>query len=357
METFLAVILTGILIFIVACVQTGAKPKDAAASIKKTTKLLNEAVSKDKENKSNSPDYIYSWDENSDIIGGTNLDRFFVECILAGYTDFAVEKNIAKAELLAQKYNLDYSAGIGKLYERGLKAHEELNDRTQQRELNDARQAEKQAYEQSIRYAELFGKEKRKKMLNDQINTLYTALKNSDRYAEALSRYGQQKELNWGTWGGIASGIAGTGAGIATAIDVQSRNAQIRAQNEKFAQATMPEYMAVKGSQAEKRKSIESINKQLELLNEKLVANVSGEEVMKLLKVENVTVDVSETGAYIVTATVGPKKPLYMYDDMPAIADGTILAHVSDGNDELGAVKMVLPVEGVSQKLELWVWD
>ena len=40
-------------------------------------------------------------------IGGTDLDRFFVECVLAGCTDFSQEKNIAKAKLFAEKYEIN----------------------------------------------------------------------------------------------------------------------------------------------------------------------------------------------------------------------------------------------------------
>ena len=36
-------------------------------------------------------------------IGGTPLDRFFVECVLAEYNDFSVKKNAEKAKLLAEK--------------------------------------------------------------------------------------------------------------------------------------------------------------------------------------------------------------------------------------------------------------
>lgn len=49
-------------------------------------------------------------------IGGTTLDKFFVECVLASYNDFSLEKNIAKAKLLADKYGLKYPNGIQALY-------------------------------------------------------------------------------------------------------------------------------------------------------------------------------------------------------------------------------------------------
>lgn len=44
----------------------------------------------------------------AEVIGATMLDRFFVECVLMEVNDFSKQKNIQKAQLLAEKYNLEY---------------------------------------------------------------------------------------------------------------------------------------------------------------------------------------------------------------------------------------------------------
>lgn len=60
------------------------------------------------------------------MIGGTLLDRFFVECTLGG-TDFDNEEDIAKAKEIAKKYNLSYPfSGIESLYLAALENHKEL---------------------------------------------------------------------------------------------------------------------------------------------------------------------------------------------------------------------------------------
>ena len=60
------------------------------------------------------------------MIGGTLLDRFFVECTLSG-TDFDNEEDIAKAKEIAKKYNLSYPfSGIESLYLKALENHKEL---------------------------------------------------------------------------------------------------------------------------------------------------------------------------------------------------------------------------------------
>ena len=303
------------------------------------------------ENKSGSVDYVYKRNENPDVIGGTNLDRFFVECVMSRCNDFTVEKNIAKAKLLADKYNLSYSAGIETLFEQALKAHEKISDIIYNDILEKRREKERAEYNIRIKYAEYYGRDKRKAMLTDRMIELRNKAELLDKGAEMLVRGGQQQEQDWAIWGGIANGIAGPGAGVSTALDIQARNVQIRAQNEANMRATMPTYMAATGNASQNRTNANVIQKQIEALDEKLLSDMKSSEVMKLLEVTDSTVDVSRTGAFKVTATVRAKEKLLIYGDVPAIADGTIQAHVFDDTHEIGTVKMVLPVDGVSEKV------
>ena len=306
----------------------------------------------DAENKSGSADYVFKRNEDPNVIGGTSLDRFFVECVLSNCNDFTQEKNIAKAKLLAEKYNLNYSSGIENLYKEAFSAHEKVSGKILENKLAVKCQEEKEEYAQSIKYAEYYGKDKTIAMLTDKMQELRSRANSQNQYANMLMRSGQQQERDWATWCGIANGIAGAGAGISTALDIQAQNAQIRAQNEANMRAAMPAYMAVTGNASSNRKNADAIQKQIELLKEKLIAETPAAEVMEQLKVTNPTIEVSDTGAYKVTATVQAEKPLCIFGDVPAIADGTLLGHVLDENDkEIGTVKMVLPVNGVSDKV------
>ena len=58
-------------------------------------------------------------------------------------------------------------------------------------------------------------------MLTDRAAELRAEAKSQDQYAQMLMRSGQQKERDWALWGGVADGIAGFGAGVSTAIDLQ----------------------------------------------------------------------------------------------------------------------------------------
>ncbi len=328
----------GFAVLIVICWYFGAKDKAQKAADAE-------------ENKSGSADYVYKRNENPTVIGGTSLDRFFVECVLSGCNDLTMEKNIAKAKLLAEKYNLDYSNGLEKLYQQAFEAHEKISGKIMQDKLSVKRQEEREEYERLNRYSDYYGKDKTVAMLTDRMNELRSKASSQDRYAEMVMRSGQQQERDWAIWGGIANGIAGAGAGVSTALDVQAQNAQIRAQNEANMRAAMPMYMMVTGNASQNRKNADSIQRQIELLKEKLISDISAEDVMNLLEIVSPTVDVSETGAFKVTATIQAKEKLSIYGDVPAIADGTIIAHVISEEKEIGTAKMVLPVEGVSTKV------
>ena len=89
----------------------------------------------DAENKSGSADYVFKRNEDPNVIGGTSLDRFFVECVLSNCNDFTQEKNIAKAKLLAEKYNLNYSSGIENLYKEAFSAHEKVSGKILENKL------------------------------------------------------------------------------------------------------------------------------------------------------------------------------------------------------------------------------
>lgn len=286
-------------------------------------------------------------------IGGTDLDKFFVECVLSSCNDFQLEKNVAKAKLLADKYSLSYPDGIQILYENGLEAHESISGKIISDKLASLREKEREEYDNLTRYVSLFGKDKKIAMLTDRMNELRRKAASLDKGAEMLMRSTQQKERDWAIWGGIADGLAGPAAGIATAIDIQAQNAQIRAQNEANMRATMPAYMSVTGSASQNRANANAIEKEIQLMREKLISDISSEKVFEMLQVVNPTVEVSETGAFRVTATAETLKKLFIFDDVPAVADGTIVAHVFEDDKEIGTATMVLPVNGISSKTGL----
>lgn len=291
--------------------------------------------------------------KRAEAIGATKLDRFFVECVLAEADDFSKPKNVQRAQLLADKYYLKYPNGIEALYQQGLDGHKAVSQRFALSRLEEKRAEERKQFQQLNQYAELTGKAKRIAMLSDRAAQLRAEAKDQSQCADMLMRSGQQKEQDWAIWGGIANGIAGTGAGVSTAVDIQMQNMQIRAENEKRRQAALPEYMFMVNTAYGNRKNADRIMKEIEDLKLKLVSDESAAELMQMISFSNTDVLVSETGAAMVctSATLDPN--FKIFGDVPAIVDGTIIAKIYDGEQLCGTAQLVLPIYGLGKDIPL----
>ena len=291
--------------------------------------------------------------KQAEIIGATMLDRFFVECVLAEANDFTKPKNKQKAQLLADKYSLTYPNGIEALYEQAFNAHKAVSQRFVLNRLEEKRAEERKEFERLNKYSDLTGKAKRIAMLSDRAAELRAEAKSQDQYAQMLMRSGQQKERDWALWGGVADGIAGFGAGVSTAIDLQMQNIQIRAENEKRRQAALPGYMFMTSNAQGNRSNADAIMKEIENFKLKLVSEESSAELMKKISFSHTDVLVSETGAAMVCTCASVDPNFKIFEDVPAIVDGTIIAKIYDGDQLCGTAQLVIPVYGLGQNIPL----
>lgn len=283
----------------------------------------------------------------------TMLDHFFVECVLARTDDFTKPKNKQRAQLLADKYNLQYPDGIEALYQQGLDAHKSISQRLENKRLEEKRTEEQEEFTRLNRYSDLTGKDKRIAMLTDRAEELRKKADAQEKYADMLVRSGQQKERDWATWGGVADGIAGFGAGVSTAVDLQMQNIQIRAENEKRLRAALPGYMFMADSAQGNRRNADEIMKEIENFKLKLVSDDSAADLMKNISFCNTDVLVSETGAAMVCTTASLNPKFRIFDGDPAVVDGTIIAKIYDGKQLCGTAQLVLPIYGLGQNIPL----
>ena len=286
-------------------------------------------------------------------IGGTPLDRFFVECVLAEYNDFSVAKNVEKAKLLAEKYGLDYSAGIEALYKKGLKEHETISGKLIESRHSEIRKTEKQQYEELNKYATLSGKDKRIGMLTDTMKALRKKADDLEKYASLNMKSTQQKEHDWAIHGGIASGIAGPIAGAVTAVNIQAKNARIRAENAARMQAALPGYMFATGTASGNRENANRIQKEIAEVQMKLVSDDTAEELLKYITFTNTEVRISEVGTCVIETVASLNPDFKIFGDVDTVVDGTIIAKLYEGNNLVGTAQMVLPLYGVGQNVNL----
>ena len=304
-----------------------------------------------KENVSGNPNYLYKRELRPGTIGGTNLDRFFVECVMSNCINFSKEKNVQKAKMYAERYNLDYSKGIEILYNEAYEKHIPITNKFRDKELSKILSSEKSQKNQIERYSEDFGRAKKISMLSSLASEQQ---RQADAFRAAqmiIATSTQQKEHSWGWAGGIAEGIAGPAAGVAAATSIQSKNAEIRAKNIANLQAAMPTIAKIGTSVGSCLMKYEEIQKEIDKTRDKLVCELTNEELVKLIKIDNASFDVSETGSIYITATVNNVKNAKIYGDVPAVVDGTFIAHIYEDQKEIGTAKLVLPINGASGKV------
>lgn len=280
----------------------------------------------------------------TDII--TNEHGFYIECVLGGYTDFTSEKNVEKAKLLAQRYNLEYPYGIERLFDLCASEYYKLRETRKQRALNEVIEADQKLCNQLSRYKDETGREKRIKMLSDMIQE---AKQEQARRLEAsryLAKISTQKTMDWATLGGAVSGVAGPIAGAVTALNVQAQNASINAQNQRNLKEVAPSITNLLSQAGEYGKTEEELKKRIAEVQEKLVGKESPETVFGKLEFHDIQYQVRDTGAVLVRATV-TAHDLKVYDSPNAIVDGTIIADVMQGEKKNGEVYLVLPLYGM----------
>lgn len=181
-------------------------------------------------------------------------DKFYEKCkkekIENLDDDFYIKKaslvidRLLKSEGVPQKYNYKYNSteNIKKYFSEGKEIVEERLHQEyitpKKIELSDEEKTE-QKFLTSLRYEK--GTSKREKMLSKIIKNLESEIDALDTAAVAMREIGnairlspaQQSKIDWATLGGIASGIAGSMAGLAIAQQAIEQNKRIDEQNAK----------------------------------------------------------------------------------------------------------------------------
>lgn len=279
--------------------------------------------------------------------------QFYKECIEKGIEDISSPANNQKAELIAKRLGCKGCENLADYFEEGRKLYTQAEDQgkaaEEQKKLAELRSAEKEKYDGLTKYASFEGREKRVAILSDTQRQYYKKAAELEKGMRLLTHASQQKEINWATHGGIASGIAGGAAGLAVAIDAQAKNAQIRAQNEANMRALTPGILAVHKSAGEYRQAAKDLQVSIDDAKIKLVADTPKDEVFSKLDIRVNQIAISETGAFTIQVSVKLTDDLTIFDNVQAVADGTLSANLYQEGHNVGNALLVLPTFGVDR--------
>ena len=283
--------------------------------------------------------------------------RFLAECREAGINTLGPDTDpltIEKAELIAERCGLKFT-DICALYAEvaGEDAQRVSRERTEALQKQAA--AERAMHETMARYAALSGRAKRVTMLTDLLAQEQRKLKKLEAQEDALRTGLTRKENDVTLQAGIANGLAGGGAAVATAIHAASENVEIRRQNAATMRMVRP-VLAQAGQDAHmQRERVKEIGRLLEEAKALLVDHTrTAADCLAALTLGEPVVTVSETGALLVTAEAAPREELTLSDGRRAVVDGTLLANIYDAQHRLvGTAPLVLPIGGVRYKFKL----
>jgi len=286
------------------------------------------------------------------LFGDKNM-KFYQECRSNNIFDLDSEYNMQKALKIGEKQNIK-DISEEKLKEMYLKGKEMTetdakvaSETGQMNLLNDKRIEELNILADQLRFYGHHGIEKRKVMLRSLMKEADKKRKDAEMMANMAGRTMLQKEHDWATHGGIASGIAGPAAGVATALDIQAKNAVIREQNAKM----MPYVAMVSGSYTKTAQGYQQEYNRyaadLQATNTKLVSPDSKEDVMKHIVIKDAKYTVSKTGAVTVTANFSVDGNYRIFESTKPTIDGCVACRIMQGETCVGSAYFVFPVEGI----------
>ena len=223
-------------------------------------------------------------------------------------------------------------------------------------------------------YSNYYGIQKTICMINDtyqsQIDALQKQAKQMQESAEAskkladavlwLNATSKEREKSWAVAGGIANGLAGPVAGIATAIDVQIQNSEIRARNAVRSQQAVSTSTQFKQYGYHQYNSAEACLKKAQSLKSEM-DELKREYQRRRIGLQNDT----EAFNYVIIKDldycVNPTKSVFVSmrlfqsagcqidnSGKKAYVDGTLLAKIFQNNVLIGTADIVLPLEGLS---------
>lgn len=299
----------------------------------------------------------------------SEAERFYELCKKAGVKDVSTAEGQARLNLCVKNNNLDLDESVA--IEKYLLGKTEAERRAKEDEdareaavLKDLNEKERVFEEATKRYVTCYGQEKAVKMCLDEAAMYRQIVSDCDKQrksvmsgANATYMSGKQQEHSWAIHGGIASGIAGGAAGLATAIHIQQKNETIRASNQALAGSVASlaadAITEIYKQKEEAEKNAVLWEKRAENAKSYLVHELPANDLLIRLSPVLIKQVQSKTGAVEVYVKLHSTPNLCIFDNVTAVVDGCIKAILWDGEKKMGEAFFALPYHGATKDCEL----
>lgn len=293
-------------------------------------------------------------------------ESFYKECLKAGVINVEGSANIARIKLCAknQSLNLNEEEAI-KFYLLGKSEVERIDREKREEERNNLIREEKQVeYNFDLlnqNYAKLYGQEKTIAMCTQMAHKALREFNNLEDKEDYLMNaknniYNSHKQIegDWAIFGGMASALGGTAAGISTALEIQQRNAEARVHNTNLDTSLnamigplLMDNLLKKSDAQKEAKRWETIVERAKILLVDDCANCDLLEKISPTLKEQIR---SETGAVYISVNICKAKGLKIFGTVNAVVDGSIKAILWDNGIRIGEAIIPLPYKGADRK-------
>ena len=298
---------------------------------------------------------IEQWDKNHPH---WEAEEFYESMCNAGFSNLDNETQKEKFDLYVKNHNIKIPSGSKSAVEYFNFCKKEAEKAAKLERHAALIKEEAEMLCEYTRYANIYERDKLIKYCEDQIKLYQEEITAYRQDAERVKAGGEaiyagskRSEHSWALHGGIASGIAGSAAGLATASSIQQKNAEIRQNNRELSQliASVIVYDLQKIWDLERvaEGKYKFWKEKLEESKLKLVRNLSSDELMKKIDLKVSNYVISETGAVLLSVQCKQKRKLTINTDLPVTVDGTIKVSIMSDGNLLGHAICVIPFGGV----------
>lgn len=274
-------------------------------------------------------------------------EEFYRNCVSAGIQDVISSSNVERLTLYAKREQIEGSRD--ELIAAYKKGEGIANKADREVRIQNIRENEEKKRQESTRYLKYAGREKLIRILKDYIEEEEAIIIECEKQISGIKKGGStlfQKEHDWAVAGGIATGIAGGAAGLATAIDTQQRNAGIRQNNQAVAGLIYDSISQVNKKKLRAKKNKEKWERLLEKAEVCLIEDRNDKDYLKYVDIVVEEREFSVTGNAIITIVIKPNKPFTIFDDVPAVVDGSIKVCLTSNGKIVGTGYYVFPFYG-----------
>lgn len=292
-------------------------------------------------------------------------EEFFLKARDAGISDLDSEANVSRLLLYAKNHDITLSQqALIDQFQLGRQWVEDREAKTQaeqERERLEAlREQEAALQQQCTQYADCTDGEKSIRYCQHKIDEANSILFQC-QWDEAgirsggnsMYQAGRQKEASWAVQGGLASGIAGGAAGLAVAMDTQRRNQEKRRQNEALASSigslSATQLQKVYDREHLAKQELEHWRKELETAKILLSEKHNPKQLLSMMQPRVQQWKVTETGAVQVKIALRSTPNLVIFDDIKAVADGSIQVLLKVDGEIVGNAICDLPYGGMTR--------